>query len=246
MPFGAAAIIGGGALLGGAIGAGAAGRAADKSAGATRYAADLQAQIAREEAERREPWRQVGLRALPQLESYTPLSMEGWEADPGYQYRLQQGLLGVQGGRAAQGQLHSGNTLRALMDYGQNQASQEYGNIYNRRRDENTQGFNRLASLAGIGQTAERDISQSQQNMGNNLSNLAMQNAATQGQAGIAQANAWGGAIGGAANAFGNYYARQQNPWMNTAGAGWGGGADPSGYGSSFGSPQPFSDAGFA
>ncbi len=235
----AAGLAAGGALQG-LLGANAAENAADKAAGATTYASQLQAQIAREEAERREPWRQAGLRALPQLENYAPVSMEGWEADPGYQYRMEQGLLGVQGGRAAQGQLHSGNTLRALMDYGQNQASQEYGNVYNRRSAENTQGFNRLASLADIGQTAESGIGRSQQNMGTNLSNLALGNATAQGNAGMAQAGAWGGAIGGASRAFGDYYAMQNNPWMNNPAmnpSGWSGGtASGNGF---YGPPAP-------
>jgi hypothetical protein len=222
-------------LVGAKLQADAAKKAAGIEAGTQREATALQRRMYEEEVARKEPWRQVGLRALPQLENYAPVSMNGWEADPGYQYRLQQGLLGVQGGRAAQGQLHSGNTLRALMDYGQNQASQEYGNVYNRRMAENTQGFNRLASLAGIGQTAERDVSQSQQAMGNNISNLMMQGAATQGQSRIAQANAWGGALGGIANAFGNYYAQQNNPWAQ----GWSGsGGTPEGTQGFYGPPS--------
>lgn len=67
------------------------------------------------------------------------------QLDPGYQFRLSQGLQGVQQSQAANGLLNSGATLRALQNYGQNYASSEYANT-----------FSRLAGLAGMGsQTAQ-------------------------------------------------------------------------------------------
>lgn len=58
--------------------------------------------------------------------------------DPSYKFRFNQGLEGVNRATAAQGQLMSGNRLAALTEYGQNFASQEYNNQYQR-----------LAQLAG-------------------------------------------------------------------------------------------------
>lgn len=63
--------------------------------------------------------------------------------DPSYQFRYDQGLEAVNRSLAAQGQLGSGLQMKSLMDYGQASASQEYGNEWNR-----------LASLAGVAQTA--------------------------------------------------------------------------------------------
>lgn len=52
--------------------------------------------------------------------------------DPSYKWRFDQGLEGVNRGAAASGMLNSGNRLAALSDYGQNTASTEYSNQYNR------------------------------------------------------------------------------------------------------------------
>jgi hypothetical protein len=86
--------------------------------------------------------------------------------DPGFQFRLQQGTDAIQRSAAAKGNLLTGGTAKDLMDYGQNSASNEYGNVYNRALGEYQQRynifqqhqadqFNRLASIAGLGQTAQ-------------------------------------------------------------------------------------------
>lgn len=63
------------------------------------------------------------------------------QADPGYQIRLQEGLKGVQTSAAAKGTLLSGGTLKGLERFGQDFASNEYSNLYNRQF--NNLGFNR-------------------------------------------------------------------------------------------------------
>jgi hypothetical protein len=59
-------------------------------------------------------------------------SLAGLAQDPGYQFRLQQGLGAVQNSAAARGMLHSGNTLAGLNDYAQGFASNEANNAFNR------------------------------------------------------------------------------------------------------------------
>jgi hypothetical protein len=54
------------------------------------------------------------------------------ENDPGYQARLAAGQQAIQGGQAALGKFFSGDTGRALTEYGQELASNEYQNAYNR------------------------------------------------------------------------------------------------------------------
>lgn len=49
-----------------------------------------------------------------------------------YKFRFNQGQQALERSAAAKGMLNSGNTLAALADYGQGQASQEYGNEFNR------------------------------------------------------------------------------------------------------------------
>ena len=59
--------------------------------------------------------------------AFTPPSAEELLADdPGYQFRLAEGLRALEGSAAPRGTLRSGATLQALMDYGQDAASQEY------------------------------------------------------------------------------------------------------------------------
>ena len=66
---------------------------------------------------------------------------EGMYADPGYQFRLDQGRKQLEASAAGRGLLRTGGTLKGLMDYGQNAASQEYGNVFNRALQ--TYGTNR-------------------------------------------------------------------------------------------------------
>jgi len=67
-----------------------------------------------------------------------PTGETAWN-DPGYQFRLRSGREALERGAAARGTLRTGGTLRDIMDYGQNFAAQEYGNIYNRAlQDYNT------------------------------------------------------------------------------------------------------------
>lgn len=52
--------------------------------------------------------------------------------DPSYQFRLGEGTKAIEGSAAAKGLLRSGGTLKDLAGYGQDLASQEYGNMFNR------------------------------------------------------------------------------------------------------------------
>jgi hypothetical protein len=58
--------------------------------------------------------------------------VDGMFADPGYQFRLDQGRKALEQSAAGRGTLRTGGTLKDILGYGQNMASQEYGNVYNR------------------------------------------------------------------------------------------------------------------
>ncbi|WP_434101507.1 hypothetical protein [Methylocaldum gracile] len=58
-----------------------------------------------------------------------------WETDPGYLFRRDEGQKIVENSAAARGGLLSGQTGKALQQYGQNFASNEFGNIYDRYRN---------------------------------------------------------------------------------------------------------------
>lgn len=57
---------------------------------------------------------------------------ETFKQDPGYQFRLKEGARAMTNSAAAKGNLLGGAFAKALQGYGQEQASQEYGNAYNR------------------------------------------------------------------------------------------------------------------
>ncbi len=52
--------------------------------------------------------------------------------DPGYQFRLGQGEQALQQGAAAKGTLNGGATQKAILGYGQDYASNEFNNVWNR------------------------------------------------------------------------------------------------------------------
>lgn len=55
-----------------------------------------------------------------------------FEEDPGYQFRRQQGMEGIQNSAASRGNLGSGATLKALAQFNSGLASQEYDKAYGR------------------------------------------------------------------------------------------------------------------
>ncbi len=68
-----------------------------------------------------------------------------FQADPGYAFRLAEGIKALEQSAAARGNLLSGTTGKALQRYGQGLASQEYSNAFNRFQTER-------AARAGLGQ----------------------------------------------------------------------------------------------
>jgi hypothetical protein len=65
--------------------------------------------------------------------NFTAPSWQEAMSDPGYQFALQQGNKSLQGSAAAGGVLRTSGTLKDLMSYGQDMATQQYGNVYNRQ-----------------------------------------------------------------------------------------------------------------
>lgn len=125
-----------------------------------------------------------------------PFSMDAFRADPGYGFRLSEGLKALERSQAARGGLMSGGTGKALQRYGQDMASQEYGNAFNRFYQEREALLNPLLSLSGRGQTSATQTGQAAQQFGQQgaQSLTGIGNAMAAGQVG--QANAINQAIG--------------------------------------------------
>lgn len=87
--------------------------------------------------------------------------------DPSYQFRLAEGQKALERSAAARGTLLGGGTLKALTNYGQNAASQEYQSAFNRalssfgaNQSARQQRLGTLSSLAGMGATAAGQMGQ--------------------------------------------------------------------------------------
>lgn len=119
------------------------------------------------------PFREAGVAQLPMLQQMAQggpeTSINAFQADPGYQWQLEQGLGAIENRAAAGGGLESGRTLKALQGYGQNLANQQYQQWRGNQAADYGNQFNRLASLAGIGQTTTGQMA----NLGQNQ--MAMQ-----------------------------------------------------------------------
>lgn len=132
----------------------------------------------------------------------TARAQAAFKTSPGYQFRLDQGTQAINRGANARGGYYAGNTLKALSDYGQNTAADEWGKY--------TGG---LAGLASGGQSAAGGLADLTANSygseANALlgagSNRAQTRAA--GLGAITDANSQGGA----ATAGG--YINQANAW---------------------------------
>jgi hypothetical protein len=156
-----------------------------------------------------EPFRQAGVNALPELveaSRYTPFGMEQFQQDPGYGFRLKEGLAALEASKSAAGTLRSGNTLRGIMRFGQELGSQEFTNAFNRYQAERAARLNPLQSLAGMGQTTATNVAGQAGQLGQNIGANII-------GAGNARASGYMGTANAISNALGqglNYYQGQQ------------------------------------
>lgn len=122
-------------------------------------------------------------------------SMADFEADPGYQFRFDEGQKALERSASARGRLLGGGQLKALTRYGHDMGSLEYGNAFNRFQTNRNTRFNQLAAVAGIGQTANGQLAQVGMNTANNNAQLLGQLGNAQSAGIMGQANAWSGAL---------------------------------------------------
>lgn len=189
MTWVAAAVMGGSALLGASSSRGAASMQAD----AAQRASDQQAAQLAQQRSDLQPWRASGeeannrLRSLMGFDGSNPTA--SLQSTPGYQFRLGEGQRQVDNSAAARGSTLSGATLKALSRYGQDYASGEYQNQ-----------FNRLSGMSTVGQNAAA---------GQGAASMAFGNSQAQNTIGAGNANAAGNM--GAANAFGNAAGQYMN-----------------------------------
>ena len=180
----------GAAILGaGALGAGAgvlgSSQAARAQRSAANQAANTQQAMFERQVELQEPFRQAGLTAQNRLMELLGLGgtatapgygryardfgMSDFEADPGYGFRMSEGMKALERSAAARGGLLSGATLRGVQRFGQDLASQEYQNAFNRYQVNRAGQLNPLQSLMGAGQTSTNVLTDPRRDVGRGI-----------------------------------------------------------------------------
>ena len=199
--------------------------AAKTGAESARYAADIQRQMFDKQIELQEPFRQAGLSGQNRLlellgiggapgaqgygryatAEFTPNNFLA-NQDPGYAFRMSEGMKALERSAAARGGLLSGANLKNTQRFGQDLASQEYQNAFNRYQTQRANTLNPYASLAGVAQTSANALGQAAGQYGANAGNIAMAGGANAGNAQLALGNIRGQQFNNAANALGQGY----------------------------------------
>lgn len=129
---------------------------------------------------------------------------------PNYAFMRDQGLGATRNAGNLQTGLISGNTLKAINDYGMNYAGNAYQQAFQNYTANQSNIYNRLASIAGLGQTANQTTANAGSSAATGIANsqLAAGQALASGQMG--GANAIGGGLTNAASWYGlsNYLNR--------------------------------------
>lgn len=89
----------------------------------------------------------------------------------GYQFRLGEGMNALNSGYAGAGVLQSGDAMRAAQEYGQNFASNEFGNYMGYLSNQQGVGLAGTSALAGVGQNYVNNVSANNQNAGDAAAN---------------------------------------------------------------------------
>jgi hypothetical protein len=155
-----------------------------------------------------------------------PFGAEAFEKDPGYAFRQSEGMKALERSASARGGLLSGGALKGIQRFGQDLASQEFGNAFNRYTTERAARLGTLGSLTGAGQSASNIMTGAagqygSQTAGNTLARgqATAQNALNRGEATAGMALGLGQATAGTALGRGNamvgaatdYYGNQGN-----------------------------------
>jgi hypothetical protein len=193
------------------IGSSASKSAASTQAGAARDASAAQERMFERQVELQEPFREAGLAGQNRLLELLGLGdnkkakdfgkyasaefgMDKFTADPGYAFRVSEGMKALDRTAAARGGLISGSALRGATRYGQEMGSQEYQNAFNRYQTARTNTLNPFQSLAGVAQSSANTLTGAAGTLGQNIGSniIGAGNAMAAGQVGSANAIAQG------------------------------------------------------
>ncbi len=227
MGLAAAAGIGAiGAIGGGIIASSGAQSAADTQAAAADRSAQVQMDMFNKQVELQAPFREAGLTAQNKLldllglsnnttaagygSEAKPFGMDQFNADPGYQFRQDEGMKALERSAAARGGLLSGSALKGITRFAQGTASDEYSNAFNRYQIERNARLNPLQSLMGAGQSGANTLSSAAQQTGQGLAQSALDAGTARASGYVGSSNALASALGGIGSSAMQYAAYKQ------------------------------------
>lgn len=214
----------GSSIIGGASQSRAARRAADAQVQSAAEASRLQREMFDRQVQLQEPFRQGGITGQNRIMELLGIggdaaagdygrfgrdfSMADYEADPGYAFRLSEGNKALERSAAARGMLMSGQMFKGAQRFGQDLASQEYQNAFDRYQTNRSNQLNPLGTLMAAGQGASNVLSGAAGQLGTQLGENAMGAGNARASRYINQSNALTDALSGVTNAFTGYMGR--------------------------------------
>ena len=207
----AAAIVGS-AVVGGVVASKASSKAAKAQVQASQDANAAQERMFQRQTELQEPFRQGGLTAQQEIMQLLGIGgdktaagygsmakafgADQFQQDPGYAFRQSEGMKALERSAAARGNLLSGSAMKGIQRFGQDLASQEYQNAFNRYQVERSARLNPLQSLMGSGQSATNVMTGAAGQMGQNEASNLYNAGQARASGYIGQANALNNALG--------------------------------------------------
>lgn len=223
-------------VIGSVISSNASKSAASTQADAANNATAAQREALQQQLALQKPFVDAGTKAVNQLSemtqpggaatkdfSYGPFN---YSADPGYAFRLKEGMNAMNATAAARGGLISGSALKAGQAYGQEMGSQEYQNAFNRyltnyNTAQNTFQLNRnnlldpLKFLTNTGQAGASNQAANVGSFGNSQAANTIGAGNAQAAGAIGSANAYTGGASNAINQYMMYNALNKSAYSN-------------------------------
>ena len=206
-----AIIAGGASLLGGAFSAHAANSAANTQANAANNATAAQEQMFEETRSDQAPWREAGKTALGSIAGMSDFFNHQFNAKdlndnlaPNYAFMRDQGVTAAT--NASNLYSPGGNTVKAATDYAENYAGNAYEQAFQNYSANQTNIFNRLAAIAGLGQTAGSASTTGAPSFASGIANSTIGAGNARAAGTVGTANAISGTLGN----LGSWYALSQ------------------------------------
>ena len=203
----AAVIMGGASLAGAAIQGNAAQKAAQTQADANARAQDQLLATGQQASQQYAPYTQLGQSGVNALNANLPFFQNQFNNQdlnanlaPNYAFQLQQGQGATNAANNATGGMMGGNALKGLQDYTQNYAQGAYQNAFNNYSANQTNIYNRLAGIAGLGYQGAAGTANAQLGTGTNIAQLTQGIGQAQAAGQVGQANAYAGGLSNVGN----------------------------------------------